>query len=848
MEESSSELESPETTPTAGKKPMGKIVAIIVAILLIVVAVAAWRLLTPGVTPPPANGAPTITTATADRPAGDPGTTRFNFTASATDPDGDPLTYSWDFGDGSPPVANATANHTYSLPGSFIAVVTVSDDHDHSVFGVSRGISLFLNHAETRSPPLPTDQPNPVAVLSADKSLIQAGGSVVFNGNSSWTYAYNANASVLAWEFHAAGDNASAVTNLLWDWDDASTTTGNPNVAGTPTHGFVNEGSYFVELTVTNYLGRTDSVGYTVLVTATTPPTVGIKNPDIFTEVRFGEPDSLDPAKDYETSGGQIIQNVGEGLIFYDRENADVFIPLLATSIPRTTVPAEVSPDGMTWNFTLKSGVTFHSGNAVNCAAVEFSIERVLVLNDPVGPAWILDQSLTNYTGDDPSTPLVDERRVAIDNSVQCPAGGTGLQVQFQLAIPYPAFLATLAFTVADVIDPDPDSYRVTSLCPADPANPPPLPQKPNLMKAYCDDQIVGTGAYKLRAWQPNQQIILDRNDNYHRSPVANFREVHVIKANDVATRVLMLKAGDADIIDLPTNHQGDIRGTGGALLPGIAEKRGDTFIVQFLGFNQNINTAGAPPGDVNVPADFFTDIHLRKAFAYAWKYLDFIQNVLYGIGSTLCSPIPAGMFGHDPTVPCYDFDLAAAQAEFQQALDTRTPNPTDTYWDNGFTITIYYNTGNLVREEGARQLGQTLAALNPLFNVRAQQLEWASFLSAVSNKWPALFFLGWAPDYADPDDYVVPFLKTGQFFPNRVTYSNTTNDALIVQQARELNQATRLSLLATIQRAPYYDVPYIWLYQSQDYTVMRTWVQGWYNNPMTTAGSGAYYYDLDKA
>jgi len=829
MAESDSERGSPET-PTAGKKPMGKIVAVIVVILLIVVAIAAWRLLTPGTPPPPTNRAPTIQTVTADRPAGDIGTT-VTFTATATDPDtGDTLTYRWDFGDGTN-ATGSTTTHGYTLAGNFIAVVTVDDGHGHTVSGESKAVFLLVNHPETRSPGLPTDQPNPVAVISADKSVIRAGGSVTFNGKSSWTWWYDG----AAWNYVDA-TNETVVPTLSWDWGDGTAvTTGNATVAGEVTHTFATAGSRFVKLTATNYLSRTDSVGYTVLVTAQTPPSIGVKNPDVFTEVRFGEPDSLDPAYDYETSGGQIIQNVAEGLIFYQGANADVFIPMLASSVPDITDPADVSPDGLTWNFTLKSGVTFHSGNPVNCAAVEFSIERVLVLNDPAGPAWIYDQSLTAYAADDPGTPGVDERMVAIQDSVTC-ASPSGLNVAFNLAIPYPAFLSTLAFTGGFIIDPDPASYTVTSRCPST-----------NLMNNYCHDQVVGTGAFSLRTWQPNQQIILDRNPTYHRA-LANFKEVHVVKANDVATRVLMLKAGDADYIDLPPSHKGDIRDASNQLLPGIAEVSGDTFIVQFLGFNQNINTAAAPPGDVNVPADFFQDVHLRKAFSYAWKYTDFIQNVLFGYGTPLCGPIPKGMFGYDATVPCYSYDLVRAQAEFQQAMDPRTPFGTDTYWDNGFTVTIYYNIGNTVREEGARQLSQTLATLNPLFNVRAQGLEWASFLQAVRDKTPALFFLGWAPDYADPDDYVVPFLRSGQFFPNRVSSPpNATLDAKIDQQSQELNPTVRLQLLQDIQRAPYYDVPYIWLYQSQNYDAMRSWVQGYYSNPMTSAGTGLYYYDLNK-
>lgn len=826
---------------------MGKIVPIIVVIALILVAAGAYVVLNkPTVQPPALNGAPSIGTVSAASPTGDIGSV-IAFTATATDPDGDTLTYTWNFGDGITASA-ATASHGYSVSGNFIATMTVDDGHGHSVTDAAKAIYLVVNHPETRSPPNATAQTNPVAVLSADRSTIQVGQSVVFSGKSSWTWWYDTAAG--AWAFQDS-TNEAAITKLKWEWGDGTATSeGAPGDVGrTPNHPFASAGTFSVKLTVTNYLGKTDTAGYTVVVTPIAPPALNVKNPSVFTEATFGEPDSLDPAYDYETSGGQVIQNVAEGLIWYNGAAADQFKPQLATKVPSITDTTDVTPDGMTWNFTLKPNLKFHSGNSVDCAAVAFSIKRVLVLNDAAGPAWILDQSLTAYASDNLSTPL-DERMDAINASVSCPSGATGLAVQFHLAIPYPAFLATLAFTAADVIDPSPDAYRVTSRCPVDPAlPPPPAAQKPNLMKAYCHDQLIGTGPFKLRAWQPNQQIILDKNPTYWNAGVkaVPFNEVHIVKANDVATRVLMLKAGDADAIQLPTNHVSDIRDSSSNLLPGIQEQSGNTFIVQFLGFNQNINVAGAPPGDVNVPANFFTDINLRKAFSHAWKYTDFIQNVISGFGSPLCGPIPSGMAGYDPTVPCFRYDLTEAQAEFRQALDPRTPSLTDTYWDNGFTITLYYNIGNTVREEGARQLSATLSTLNPLINVKVQGLEWASFLNAVRQKWTALFFLGWAPDYADPDDYVVPFLHTGQFFPNRVTYSNTTNDALIDQQAQELNPATRISLLQTIQRAPYYDVPYIWLYQSKNYNVLRTWVTGYYSNPMTTAGTGYYYYDLVK-
>lgn len=45
----------------------------------------------------------------------------------STDPDGDSLTYSWNFGDGSPPSSLVAPSHTYMNPGTFTAQLAVSD-------------------------------------------------------------------------------------------------------------------------------------------------------------------------------------------------------------------------------------------------------------------------------------------------------------------------------------------------------------------------------------------------------------------------------------------------------------------------------------------------------------------------------------------------------------------------------------------------------------------------------------------------------------------------------------------------------------------------------------------------
>ena len=84
-------------------------------------------LLTTGQTPPaPAAEAP-IATASADVTAGKvPLSVNFS-SAGSYDPDGTIAGYTWDFGDGSAVANEANPSHEYTAPGTFIAVLTVTD-------------------------------------------------------------------------------------------------------------------------------------------------------------------------------------------------------------------------------------------------------------------------------------------------------------------------------------------------------------------------------------------------------------------------------------------------------------------------------------------------------------------------------------------------------------------------------------------------------------------------------------------------------------------------------------------------------------------------------------------------
>ena len=66
----------------------------------------------------------------------------------------------------------------------------------------------------------------------------------------------------------------------------------------------------------------------TVVVTATPAPKPAVtfksKDPTTFVYQTFGDPDTFDPALDYETAGSGIIQNVYETLLFYKKDTTDL--------------------------------------------------------------------------------------------------------------------------------------------------------------------------------------------------------------------------------------------------------------------------------------------------------------------------------------------------------------------------------------------------------------------------------------------------------------------------------------------------------------------------------------------
>jgi peptide/nickel transport system substrate-binding protein len=174
-------------------------------------------------------------------------------------------------------------------------------------------------------------------------------------------------------------------------------------------------------------------------------------------------------------------------------EGADgwALVPDLATDTGR---PNE---DGSSWEFTLKDGVTFEDGTAIDCASVKYGVSRTFaqsVITD--GPSYAVSLlDVQDYKG--PYDTSAKNNVAGFDAAVQCSEDGK--TITFNLARPAPDFNATttlLAFSpVPEAVD-----------------------QNPKTGGENYDKRPVSSGPYKIETYDKGNELVLVRNDAWDES------------------------------------------------------------------------------------------------------------------------------------------------------------------------------------------------------------------------------------------------------------------------------------------------------------------------------------------
>jgi peptide/nickel transport system substrate-binding protein len=295
------------------------------------------------------------------------------------------------------------------------------------------------------------------------------------------------------------------------------------------------------------------------------------------------------------------------------------------------------------------------------------------------------------------------------------------------------------------------------------------------------------------------------------------------------ATRKLMLLQGDADYVTVnPTDYAEMDKESGLTVL-----RDQPSLTITALLITEDIATqdnpyAGSGKLDGNgVSADFFSDVNMRKGLLYAWDEQTYLKDGTAGHAVDPVVPIPIGMPYRDESIKRPAQNLQTAADYFKKAWGGKV-------WDLGFKMTLAYNTGNTGRQIAAQILADTLAKINPKFQIEVKGLEWPQYLQAYKGGQLPLFVSGWAPDYPDPDNYIGgAFITSYSAYAGLTGYKNDTIDQLTKEASLATDTAVRQKDYYQIQKIFMDEVPCIMVSQAIGNYYFKDWVHGMFYNQM---------------
>lgn len=213
----------------------------------------------------------------------------------------------------------------------------------------------------------------------------------------------------------------------------------------------------------------------------------------------YGDPSGgIDPDVFYDVEGDSLMLAMYDTLLTY-RPGSTILAPNLATAW-------QVSPDGLTYTFTLRQGVKFHDGTPFNAAAVVKNFQRRIAVKQAV-----------SYMVDGISTVEAPSVYVFVAHLKQ----RNNAFLEYMASMYGPKMVSPLALSQHAGSD--------------------------NALK-WMSTHEDGTGPYTLTAYQPGSEYGLSRFERYW-GPRPYFSKVVISVIPDVSTAELQLRSGGLDLL-----------------------------------------------------------------------------------------------------------------------------------------------------------------------------------------------------------------------------------------------------------------------------------------------------------
>ncbi len=461
------------------------------------------------------------------------------------------------------------------------------------------------------------------------------------------------------------------------------------------------------------------------------------------------DPTTFDPVSMWDaTSHGRCSALIYNGLMRSEMNGQPV--PDLADTV-------QITPDGLTYLFHLRSGVRFSNGQSLTAADVKYSFERLLRESPN---AWLLN----HIVGAKAYTARMTDSTATVDSvGVQAIEIVDPTTVRLTLERPFSPFLSILA-----------------------------LPQTYITSRTEVEDQgenygqhPIGTGPYILKEWQPDYLVRFEANPTYFgTAPKIRTVEYRVIK--EELTALAEFEAGNLSFLPIPDAEYRHL----------MTDEKWKQYIVSQNMLNIyaiNLNCAKPP----------FNDKRVRQALNYAIDRQAILERVLNGRGVLAKGPIPPGLPGYSLDRSGYAYDPEKAKQLLREAG-----------YGDGFEFEIWQssNSATLTIMEAFQSY---LAEVG--IKVKIIQNEWSVLKTAVRKGELDSYYRAWSADYPDAENFLFPVFHSEQPTGSNLNYKNPKFDRLIELAQQTSDTTQRITLYQVAEEIIVEDAPWVFFYHGTD-------------------------------
>jgi len=480
---------------------------------------------------------------------------------------------------------------------------------------------------------------------------------------------------------------------------------------------------------------------------------------------RGGDSVTLDLSQASDVRSIEAGIQIFENLVVFGRDSMDVE-PQLAESW-------NVSDDGLTWTFKLRKGVKFHDGTAFNAQAVYDSFARIIDKNHPFYGygKWKYPSLSLDQVGE---IKIIDDYTVAVMTKK-----------------PYAPLLNNLALWLCPIVSP--------------------------MAMAEYKDQIgrnpVGTGPFRFVKWIKDDQIILERNENYW-GEKAKVDEIVLKVIPDPSARLMALQSSAVDIADLDASSVNLAKKN-----PNLAVRERPSVNVAYLA--------------LNVEKPTLKDVRVRRAINHAIDKETLIETIFHGLAVPAKNPFAPSIWGYNDAIEPYEYNpdkakKLLAEADFDKDTELEL-------WAMPVSRAYMPKPG-----KAAESIQAYLAAVG--IKAKIVKHDWGTYLSKTANGEHDMCMLGWLGGNADPDNFLYGLLSADKAktpgAANVALWKNAAFTELCLRAQRTFDGAERTKLYLKAQEIFHREAPWVPLVHSM---IVRSYNKRLHDVPLRPNGLNSF-------